>query len=420
MVAINQLRLALFRDPGAAPAWVLAQTVWRPIDDEDAQPDAVVAAPDATPAPAVTPPVVVLLTIDAMRADVLATRRYDSELPSLARLRDEGLYSPHAVAPSAPTAVSLTSMFTGRYYSSLRWTPHGTGWYRSTYPVDEPTTRFPELLTAAGVRTSSVLTPPFIASRYGIARGFARETVLSAEHATGAVSTVGIARELAAVGATEPAFIYAHLMDAHEPYDRGVRRTGSAFERYVSELSLVDRRVGRVLDMVRARFPDRGYLIVAADHGEAFGEHGRRFHSGTLYEEMIAVPLIVWGPGIAAQVRAERASLVDIAPTVLALFGVRVPPAMEGHSLLAASRGPRVVASETRLKRALITSDSLKVIEDLRHRTVEVYDLESDPEERRNLWNSADTRTRRLLATLRAFFHARANATPGYEPPYRR
>src|SRR5690606_15011580 len=152
-------------------------------------------------------------------------------------LRDGGTYFSQAVAPSAQTAVSLTSLFTGRYFSSLLWTSHGAGFYRSTYAVTDPSPRFPALLTAAGVRRASVARPRCLAAAYAIARGFAREVVLGRDHAYGAASAVAMLRELAEIRDGEPAFLYAHLMDAHEPYTRGSVREGPAYERYISELA---------------------------------------------------------------------------------------------------------------------------------------------------------------------------------------
>jgi len=76
--------------------------------------------------------------------------------------------------------------------------------------------------------------------------------------------------------------------------------------------------------------------------------------------------------------------------------------------------------SEGRLRRALYSPDGLKVIEDTRQKTVEVYDLSKDPNETINLFNIDRGRSDRALATLRAFYDAHALRRDGYRPPFRR
>ena len=88
-----------------------------------------------------------------------------------------------------------------------------------------------------------------------------------------------------------PLFVYTHLMEPHAPYDRG-RRDGTPYERYVSEVAVADVQLGRVLALLKKRFADRWVLMVSADHGEAFGEHGTFEHGKTLYEELVHVPLL--------------------------------------------------------------------------------------------------------------------------------
>jgi arylsulfatase A-like enzyme len=163
---------------------------------------------------------------------------------------------------------------------------------------------------------------------------------------------------------------------------------------------------------------------VAADHGEAFGEHGTIYHTKTLYEELLRVPLIVRGPGIAARRIDRHVTLMDLGPTLLDVFGVDTPPGFMGQSLVPLLQGrdaplDRPVLAEGRLRRALYFGDHLKVIEDERRKLVEVYDLLADPGEMRNLFDADSQRVLPGLAALRAFFEAHAYAKPGYSPPYK-
>jgi arylsulfatase A-like enzyme len=265
----------------------------------------------------------------------------------------------------------------------------------------------------------------FMAGEYGVARGFHEERVVpeGRRHAYGVQVIDALLERLRRVS-TEPFFAYTHLMEPHAPYDRG-RREGTDWERYLAEIAVADREIGRVQNFLEHRFPGRWILLVSADHGEAFGEHGTFQHTKTLYDELLHVPLLASGPGIfQARTVEERVGLIDLGPTILDLFGVPTPATFEGQSLvplLAGHGAPltRPLCAEGRLRRALWMPDGMKVIEDLRRATVEAYDVTRDPEELHDLFDSDPDRAGAALATLRAFFAAHAVKRPGYRPPYK-
>ena len=432
----NATRQALFREPGAVAAWVFAQTTWElpavKTSSEAALPTAQNWLPEVLARAArglPRAPVVVLITVDALRADVLASRGDGPRYPSLTALRETGANFSAAVTPGSQTSVSLTSMFSGRYYSQLRWTPHGKGKARFIYAADDASIRFPALLTKAGINTESYLGLVFLAERFGIARGFAHEHLLvkGREHAAAATLMRPLTLRIKKLRRDEAFFGFVHLMEPHEPYDRGRLKEGPPWTRYLSEVEVVDRWLSSLLRLMRTRFRDRGYLIVSADHGEAFGEHGTRFHTKTLYDELLRVPLLVWGPGIVAAKHQQRVSLIDIGPTVLNLFGQAVPSTFMGRSLLPVARGQqsavptRPIIAEGRLRRVLY-KDNLKVIEDARRKVVEVYDLRADPKESRNLFGLQTDNAEEVasaVAELRAFFAAHTLRANGYSPPYK-
>jgi arylsulfatase A-like enzyme len=294
------------------------------------------------------------------------------------------------------------------------------------YPALDPTRRFPQILTEAGVDTHAVVGLFFLGEPFGVVRGFAHEEVVvrAREHASAAQVVTPLVRRLRAVKSRQRAFLYAHMMEPHEPYNRGKLKEGRAYDRYLSEVQEVDRWIRRVWRHVRRRFPRRGYLVVTSDHGEAFGEHGTHFHTKTLYEELLRVPLVVWGPGVVPGTREDRVSLVDVGPTLLDLFGVAVPSAMMGTSLLPHLRGAplarhRPIMAEGRLRRVLYASGDLKVIEDGVRKTVEVYDLRRDPGETNNLFDLDRARVAAAVAELRQRHDAIRVRGGDYEPPYK-
>jgi arylsulfatase A-like enzyme len=309
------------------------------------------------------------------------------------------------------------------------------------------------------VATVSVCSINFLAGGYGVTRGFREELMIARgrQHAPAREVMDPLIRRLGRAG-PEPLLVYAHLTEPHSPYDRGDRR-GTAWERYLSEIRVADTQIQRLVQLIDRRFADRAYLIITSDHGEAFGEHGTREHSKTLYEELLRVPLIVRGPGVAARRIEQRVGLIDLGPTILDLFGAETPPASMGQSLvplLAGGDAPldRPLLAEGRLRRALYWGD-LKVIDDPRRKVVEVFDLAADPGEAHNLFDvgresafaapsdvgresafaapsdvgresafaaPSDHERARVdpaLAALRAFFAAHRPDLPGYEPIYK-
>ena len=191
-------------------------------------------------------PVVVLLTVDCLRYDLVGGQRPRARLPSLARLRSEGLLFTDAHTPGSSTVYTLTSLFSGKYYSQLEWSgPRGDVW-----PRRDRTARFPELLSP-DVWTVHATSFNWLDDAHGVTRGFEVEDY-DAESGprwkTAETLGADIVARLGEVG-ERSAFLYAHFNDAHMPYDRAGRR-GSPFERYVGELRLVDTQIGRILDAV--------------------------------------------------------------------------------------------------------------------------------------------------------------------------
>jgi arylsulfatase A-like enzyme len=161
-----------------------------------------------------------------------------------------------------------------------------------------------------------------------------------------------------------------------------------------------------------------------ADHGEAFGEHGRLRHATTLYDELLRVPLLVHVPGVTPQRVTAPVSLMDLGPTVLDLMGQSTPGHFLGQSLVPYLRGlepvlSRPIVAEGRGKQALLLPDGRKVIVDNRSYTLELYDLGADPGEEHNLADDG-AQIAEPLGLLRAFFEAHHSRRPGYAPHFRR
>lgn len=385
---------------------------------------------DVAPVPASTPTflpdnaVVVLVSIEAFRADVARGPEHDEQLPNLSRLREKSLRFTNARANGTQTVYTLTTLFAGTYFSQQYWTR--TPVRRHLWPHADPTPRFPELLTKAGVSTVCFAGVDWLVNDLGIVGGF-REDPWVRDGARVFTRRGGLTnrltRRLGHVRDDERAFLFTHYFDSHAPYESSGLQ-GTAFERYLGELSLIDEELGRVIALLDSRFPGRGYLIVIGDHGEAFGEHNSSKHATTMYEEGLRIPLMIHGPGIAPREVTEPVALVDLGPTILDMFGLPTPPHFMGQSLVPFARGGDVALTrpffaEGRLVRTMIFDDGMKVIENSRQNLVELYDLRHDPGELTNLADDSSL-VAQPLGMLRRFLEVHRIRREGYQIPLRR
>ena len=407
---------------------LLARAVqfWPPPDSTDARTACVAEAPRAL-GPAVAPPLaphaaVLLLTIDAMRGD-LGGERLAATLPrTVAQLRHAVRFD-RAYTAATRTTESLYGVFTGRLPQRLDFRPAivdqsdafhelppqapalydpRTWKQRQMVPMHDTSPTLAALLGEAGYATAAVIPYVLLLPASGVTRGFGtvddapyRERNHDNDGITADVSTREALDFLAATTAhaDRPFFLWAHYMDPHAPY-LPYHASSAAPEqaRYLGELARVDDSIGALLEtLAHDGRLDRMVVVITADHGEAFGEHGGSFHGTSVYEEQLRVPLLVQVPGGVARVERRPVSLLDLAPTILDAVGVRPAARFDGRSLVDALRGvelaPRTVtgvATLHGLRVGIVDGDS-KYVEDLVTGTREVYQLDVDPGEHDNL-----------------------------------
>ena len=160
-------------------------------------------------------------------------------------------------------------------------------------------------------------------------------------------------------------------------------------DRYLNSLHYGDDAIGSLFDGLRLRGLETNTLfVIYGDHSEAFGQHeGNHGHSLFLYEENVRVPLLIAVPGATLQPkRVPRiASLIDLAPTVLDLLGLRALPGYQGTSLLAPGQRAALFFTDYSLALAGARDGKWKVIVELGSPRAKLFDLESDPAERQNI-----------------------------------
>ncbi len=372
------------------------------------------------------------VVFDTTRADHLSAYGHPVETtPVVDGIARRGARFESAYAQSSLTPVSAGSFFTGLYPNR-----HGI---RSLFDVAAETlaggvTTLAQHLEEADLATAGFVSAVPMSARYGLDRGFATwsdklgpraKAPCGNEYQRRADETAELALAWLDGNGSDPFFLFVHFFDAHDanlvpPRDFLTPRVSfrlpanldepcalmglpaaQKLELYDAEIAFMDREVGRLCERLeRLGVLDETLVVVIADHGEGLGEHGNWTH-GWLHEEQLRVPLVLAGPGIpAGTLVRERIRLVDLFPTLLALFGVAPVPDRDGASLLGLLHGapetPRDVyaevhhALEDRLRRDpamfSLAHGPWKYIHRPESGAHELYDLAADPRELDNLY----------------------------------
>jgi lipoteichoic acid synthase len=207
----------------------------------------------------------------------------------------------------------------------------------------------------------------------------------------------------------QPFFVAYLPIAGHHPYETpepGPFPDRDEFGRYRNALHYGDASLGTLIRGLRARSLDQRTLwIVLGDHGEAFGQHeGNYGHTFQLYDENVRVPFLVAAPGlIPHQIRSRQVgSLIDTAPTLLSLAGLRAPPSYQGRSLLSGEPRMALFFADYSLSMLGLRDGPWKFIHELDSGRSKLYDLGKDPQERTDLsdrqveqvrWYTQDLRT---------------------------
>ena len=180
---------------------------------------------------------------------------------------------------------------------------------------------------------------------------------------------------------------------------------------YAANVTMIDEALGRLLaTLERQGYLDDALIVFTSDHGDNLGDHGLS-QKWSMYDTVTRVPAIVWAPGeVAAGVRqAGLCQLFDLGPTVLEWAGVPVPPHCQARSLMPALQGDPwtgrdQVYAEQAGDVALTGAGLFTMIRESRYKLMHIagsdegqlFDLQADPGELRNLWNDPASREERL------------------------
>ena len=322
-------------------------------------------------------PNIVMVTVDCLRADALGNAGGPAHTPQIDRLAASGVSLRMAFAHGHYTMTAMAALFSGAY----PWQFGGSGRFAAERPS------LPAALQAKGYHTLGVNSNPWLSAHHGFPRGFDiyvdlsedkplahRLPVRMVNHLLGFVGgglIVPVYPSGEQVTATAldllttprpPFFLWLHYMDAHWPYALtrarlygpwdprhwaynarlahrarrepemvSTREREALRELYLNGLQRIDLQIGRLLDGLE----EDTIVILTADHGEAFGEHGVYFHAPALYAENVHVPWLIRAPGLPAGASSDSlVRHIDLAPTLLALAGVPSMDGVPGQNLL--------------------------------------------------------------------------------------
>jgi arylsulfatase A-like enzyme len=376
---------------------------------------AVFAAVGALPScrVAIRPRNLLVITLDTMRADRLPPYGFSGlATHALDRLAAQGVVFDQAFAAVPLTLPSHASLFTGLHPPRLGVRDNAGA------PLSAGFTTLAEILRERGLATAAFVASGVLAAGRGVDQGFGVYRDPSTD-CGGASRARRPANEIVEDAMTwfsrhdsTPFFIWVHLFDTHRPYDLPAQYERLYADPYLAAIAFIDSQLLRLVDhLERGDRLEQTLIVIAGDHGESMGDHGEESHGIFVYQEALHVPLIVRGPGISPRRISAVTRLVDVMPTVLALFGA-TPPGGDGVSLAGLLNGtapdPRLeVYAESMYPQRFgwsglrsLRADRYKVIEAPRP---ELYDLAADPRERRNLFDERRALGTAMLDRLRTF-----------------
>lgn len=387
-------------------------------------------------------PNLLLIVADALRADrVTGTREGVVLMPRINEFAGESWNFRRARAQATWTKPSMATVFTSLYpeVHNVLFGIHDPlpGLSPMADKLPEELETMAEFLKGHGYSTGAIQTNANITVHFGFEQGF--DSYPDRKYPEFRANDVTDYTIEALEKLSPPFFFYAHYMDTHAPYDPPAqylesfrppadlseddrkllsnynegyidrilhevglsdqRKYGNLSEngeefvkyKYDGEARFLDTEIGRLLDHVRAKYPNT-IIVFTADHGEELWDHGSIGHGKTVFEELTHVPLIVHQRGSTPRTIDAPVELIDILPTCSGMLELPLRQEWQGRNLAAAlDELPvnRAIYSQTQmsipgsnrdLETVIIDAD--KLILDRKSGTRTLYDLRRDPGER--------------------------------------
>lgn len=341
-----------------------------------------------------------LITIDATRFDHTTVGGYArNTTPNLQELAQRSVVFNDANAPSAGTMASVPAILTSKFFHDGIALDDNVK--RGMPPRLKPSNvLLSEVLKRANYTNGAILTHEYF-NDWGMEQGFdTYDKELGVKGNPYSITSDKVTDKAIAWISRHSGkkwFLWCHYLDPHGRYVAHPGETSygsSEMDLYDGEIHYTDKHLGRLFrELARMPDADRTIIIITADHGDAFREHGFINHGQALYRELLNVPLIVAIPDLPARRVDGPVTPLDILPTMADLAGIDISDlSPEGESLVpqlfyGRDAKDRIVFSETNWPRPLraAISDKYKLILHLKSNVYELYDRKTDPWEKRNV-----------------------------------
>ena len=369
-------------------------------------------------------PNIIFITVDTTRADrmgFLGSKR--GLTPNLDTLARQGVVFERAYSQAPLTPVSHATIFTGTYPQFHTVTDFG-------HPLPALLPFVPEILKKSGYHTGAFIGSLILDPKASMAPGFDRgfdvfEAGFRPKHGPdeSRYDTVErragdvVHRAITWLGKNRPApfFMWVHLYDPHAPYDPPPPYDTRFKDPYDGEIAYADASLGKLFAYLRQHgLYERSLIVMMSDHGESLGAHGEAMHGIFLYDETIHVPLLFKLPGavLAGRRVSSRVRLVDVAPTLLSMLSLPLPPTFQGESLVPLMKASSKIAgadltayAETDYPHRAFGWSALRSLRSGKYLYVrapkpELYDQSQDTSDQHNLAASSPAVASTLLTQL--------------------
>lgn len=391
---------------------------------------------------------VILIVVDTLSSRYLGCyNQTQKNSPVIDRLAKEGALFVQSFSVAPWTKPSLASIFTGVMPSEHGITAAGDR-------LAEDRKLLGEMLKERGFRTAGFASHVYLSQRFGLAQGLDfYKQVNKSKRIHSAITSAQVsdlAIEWMKEKSDRPFFLFLHYFDPHFNYihhkdfnftsdykgplsesismveltkrTKHLKAADVEFLKnlYREEIAFTDHHIGRVIEAVKALGAAKNTLVVlTADHGEEFMEHGSFNHTKTLYDELLSVPLIFYLPGTIEPRQVKHpVTQLDIVPTLLSLSkrpesaagwsGISLAPALFGQEIPSDRDLFHEVSYSSVKNRKNVEHDIIgirsgryKLLHDRNRKRTSLYDLKSDPLEQRDLSKSEPKIAEDLLARLK-------------------
>jgi arylsulfatase A-like enzyme/Flp pilus assembly protein TadD len=372
-----------------------------------------------------------LITLDTTRADRIGA--FGDKLartPNLDRLARAGVRFTQAYTSVPLTLPAHATLLTGKEPPAHQVRNNGT------YILRPEESTLAEVLKGAGYSTQAIIAAYVLEGKFGLNQGFdGYDDMLNVKDMSGnfrsEIPADQVFKKFTRWLERKPAspfFCWVHFYDPHAPYQAPASFDGSfPDDPYRGEIAFMDEYIGRMVASLEEQgLLKRTLVVIAGDHGEGFGEHAESGHGVFCYEETLRVPLIFYQPRLFSGKRtvSRPVGLVDVLPTILEMYRLPAAADMQGQSVAALLSSDKATAQPD----ADRYFESMQGMEEMNWAPLagirrgsfkyislpepELYDLQADPGEQRNLYFVKNNLAKKLALALRDRLKRSGNPLP--------